>query len=100
EVAQLHARSQLDLTRVGQGLPGEHLQQGTLAGAVLSHHAPTLSAPDQEVEAVVDDSLAVDLLHTAQLGDVVARALGLAELEIHDLAAARRLHFFDLVELL
>jgi hypothetical protein len=62
EVAELDRGADGHRAAVGLGLAGHHLQQGRLARAVLAHHAPALLAADHQVEAVVDDLLAVGLV--------------------------------------
>ena len=56
---------------VGREVAGDHLQQRSLARAVLAHDAPALAALDLEVEALVDALVAVGLVHALELDDVV-----------------------------
>src|SRR5690606_31029207 len=52
------------------------------------------------VEAIINDLLAVGLVHAGDLDDVVAGPGRGAKVEAEDLAAPRRLELLDLVELL
>ena len=79
EVAELDAARRVGTRRRRAATaPDDQLEQRRLAGAVDAHHAPALAAPDQQIEAVVDDVVAVALVDALQLDDVVARARRLA----------------------
>ena len=80
--------------------PATSFKQRRLAGAVDAHHAPALPAAHLEVQPVIDAPAAVALLHLLQAHHVLARARRGQEFELHDLAALRRFHPLDLVQLL
>ncbi len=84
----------------GSVAAGNQLQQRRLAGAVDAHHAPALPAADLEVQPFIDVRLPIALVDVLQAGHVLARARRRREIEDHGLAALRRLHALDLLELL
>ena len=98
EVAQLQAGTEPDVAGVRRHLPGDHLQQRRLAGAVLPHHAPALAAADGHVQAVVDDALAVALAHALEHRHLIAGARRLAEVELDDLPTLGQLDLLDLLQ--
>ena len=91
EVAELEARPEPHLARVGREDAGDHLEERRLARAVLPHHAPALAAADREVERVVDDAPAVAFVTPASVATSSPERGGLPEVELHDLARLRRL---------
>src|SRR5690606_20567819 len=62
--------------------------------------APALLPSNEQVEALVDDLVAVGLVDLLEGRHVFSRARGRAELELDDLALAGRIDFLDLLELL
>ena len=98
EVAHLHARPDADIAAIGRQRPRDHLEQRCLAGAVAAHDAPALAATDGEVDAVVNDALAVRLRQILENGNLIARTRGLAKVEVDDLALLRQLDLLNLVE--
>ena len=76
------------------------LQQRGFAGAVDAHHAPALPAADHEIQPVIDDAVAIALLHPLQADHVLARTRRGQKIERHGLAALRRLDPLDLLQLL
>ena len=100
EVPHLHARPHAHAAAVGLRLPGDELQERRFPGAVHPHHAPPFAPANEEVEPVVDLPLAVGLLHRFELGHVLARAGGRAEVEHARDVPLRRLDPLDLLELL
>ena len=100
EIAELDAGAERDDAGIRLGGAGDELQERRLAGAVDAHDAPALAPADLEVEAVIDDLLAIALGDALQVRDIVPRAWRRLELELHGLSALRRLDALDLVELL
>jgi len=75
-------------------------QQRGFPGAVDAHHAPALPAADHEVEPVIDDAVAIGLLHPLQAHHILARTRRGEKIERHGLAALRRFDALDLLQLL
>src|SRR3984885_12494441 len=100
EVAHLDAAAERHRTVVRLGRARHQFQQRGLAGAVDAHDAPALPSPYHEVEPIIDDPLAVALLHFFQADHIFARARRRQKIEFHGLAAPRRLDPLDLFQLL
>ena len=100
EIAHPDAGADVDRALVGVGGAGHEFQQRRLAGAIGAQDAPAFLAAHQEVEAVIDDLVAVAFVDLAQADHVVPRPGRALELELDGLAAAGGLDPFDLVEFL
>ena len=100
EIAHLHAAADRDRAVVRLGGARHQLQQRGFAGAVDAHDAPALAAAHHEVQPLIDAAVAVALVHVLQADDVLAGARRGKEIERYRLAAPRRLHPFDLLQLL
>src|SRR3954453_8415517 len=100
EIAHLDAAADRHGALVRLARARDELEQCRFAGAVDAHHAPALPAADHEIEPVIDPLAAVALEDLFEHNAVLARARRRWEVERHRLAAARRLHPLDLVELL
>ena len=96
DIRQLDGLAELERARVGLLLPGDHPQQGGLAGAVGADHADDPASRKLEVEVVDQQPVAVGLAQTVGLEHDIAQAgpggdvdLDLVELDVSVLGQQR-----------
>ena len=101
EVGDLDVAAQLAMAALEWQDPSEDLEQGRLAGAIRADERHLLAALQLQVEALIDDVVAVLLVNVAERDDGAAGAWRLRKAELDALGSGRRHdHAVDALQLL
>ena len=93
-----HVRAQCPLAPLERQHAGQDLQQRRLAGAVLADQGQPLAPLHRDVDARVDDVVAVGLVDAGQRGHAAAGARRLRKREVHLAARAGQLDALDTLQ--